>query len=54
MEDLSESGDGRAELEQLFTRKYYNEKDLLVNTKATSKLVNSVLHGIIATKSPMW
>ena len=47
MQDMmsSDSGTEWAELEQLFTRKYYNERDLLVNTKAVSQLVNTVLNG---------
>ena len=48
MQDMmsSDSGTEWAELEQLFTRKYYNERDLLVNTKAVSQLVNTILSGI--------
>ena len=43
----SDPGTEWAELEQLFTRKYYNERDLLVNTKAVSQLVNYTLSGAI-------
>ena len=48
MQDMmsSDSGTEWAELEQLFTRKYYSERDLLVNTKAVSQLVNSTLSGV--------
>ena len=42
----SDSGTEWAELEQLFTRKYYNERDLLVNTKAVSQLVNTILNNV--------